>query len=141
MLSLALSHPNKLEVCESNPVMAKAFQGPVLGARHLTATLSFDPCEEPIRIPILQIRTPRLCGVAEDHTEAEPAFEFGFFDTKASGLSMTLCGVPSLWGNLFYKDDSPPSEKVGRNGTTAAQWGFFWSSCSAGVFFPLFFFS
>lgn len=47
-------------------------------------------------------------------------------DTKASVLFMTRRGVPLLWGVLFYKDGYLPLEKVRCNGTTAAQWGFFW---------------
>lgn len=52
---------------------------------------------------------------------------------------MTLCSVSSPWGNLFYKDDYPPSEKVRRNDVTAAQWEVFLEQLFH-VFFSFFFF-
>lgn len=59
---------------KADPIMVKECQEHLLGARHLRTTLAFDPCEESINIPILQMRKLRLweaIWVAQDHTEAE----------------------------------------------------------------------
>lgn len=65
---------------KADPIMVKRLQDHPLHARHLTAALSSDPCEESVNIPTLQMRKPRLQeAVAQDHTEAELGFEFGSF--------------------------------------------------------------